>query len=192
MTDWKPGTELTFETENYRLRSLTAQDATDTYVGWWNDPEVQESLGFEPRQWDRARAIQHIERFDNRRRFHVGIFPKDQELPVGFIAIFLEVEQRALTNIVIGNTDYWGRKLVIEVRETVYDWLFNDIGVAKIYGKVNARNFPSIFNYKAQGFTCEGVLRQHGRNSDGTRHDLLMFGMLRDEWLAKRKEETAP
>lgn len=189
MTDWRPGRQLKLQTENYRLRSLTAKDATDTYVGWWNDPEVQNSLGFEPRQWDTARAAQHIQRFDNRRRFHVGIFPREQELPIGFISIFLEAEQRALTNIVIGNKDYWGRRVVIEVRQTVFDWLFNDVGVFKIYGKVNARNFPSIFNYKAQGFKCEGVLRLHGRGFDGTRHDLLMFGILRDEWQAKRQEE---
>ncbi len=191
MTDWIPGKPLELETEEYRLRSLTAADATDTYVAWWNDPEVQNSLGFQPRRWGRGEAVRHIRKFDNRRRFHLGIFPRDRELPVGFISIFLEPEERALTNVVIGDKDFWGRRIVLEVRARVLAFLFDDLGVVKVYGRIDARNFPSIYNYKAQGFICEGILRQHGRGLDGTRHDLLMFGLLRDEWQGAKPGEAA-
>ena len=191
MTDWVPGTPLKLETDNFRLRSLTAADATDTYVSWWNDPEIQNGLGFQPRGWSRDDAVRHIQKFDNRRNFHLGIFPRDGELPVGFIAIFLEPAVIARTNVVIGDKDFWGRRVVLEVRARVLAFLFEDLDVVKVYGRVDARNFSSIYNYKAQGFVCEGILRQHGRGADGTRHDLLMFGLLRDEWQKAKLEGVA-
>ena len=113
MTAWIPGNLLELETENFRLRSLTAADATDTYVSWWNDPEIRNSLGFQPRGWKRDDAVRHIQKFDNRRNFHLGIFPRDRELPVGFFAVFLEAAGLARTNVVIGDKDFWGRRVVL-------------------------------------------------------------------------------
>jgi len=187
MSSWQPGTILKLETEHYLLRSLTGEDASEAYISWWNDPDVQASLGFEPRGWDWSHAVRHIQRFDNRRNFHLGIFPKGESLPIGFVSVFIEHGNRALTNTVIGNRAYWGRRVVLEVRERIFDFLFDEIGVAKVYGRVESRNFASIFNYKAQGFTCEGVLRQHGLGIDGKRCDTLMFGLLRDEWKSQAK-----
>lgn len=186
MTGWRPGQPVVVETEHYRLRSLTDADATDVYVGWWNDPEIQASLGFPARNWTRAQAAAHIRKFNNRTSFHLGIFPRDRSEPVGFFTIFLESPQLARTNVVIGDKAFWGRKVVLEVREKAFDFVFETLGVEKIYGQVDARNFPAIFNYKAQGFTREGVLRKHTRAMDGTLHDIIMFGMLREEWRARQ------
>ena len=63
--------------------------------------------------------------------------------------------------------------------------------IVKVYGRVDGRNMASIFNYKAQGFTNEAILRQHSQGADGERHDLLTFGMLRAEWMARRADEDA-
>ena len=188
MTDWIPGTMLTLETDNYELRSLLAGDATETYVNWWNDPDIQAPLGFKPRGWTKENAIKHIGRFDNRQKFHIGIFPYGERLPVGFISIFQEPRNRATTNIVIGNKDFWGKSVVLEVRAAILEFLFLKRDVHKVCGKVSARNFASIFNYKAQGFTCEGVLREHDIGLDGKREDQLMFGLLKNEWLKARTE----
>lgn len=187
MFDWLPGFPLKLETEHFVVRSLGSADATDEYISWWNDAEVQEPLGFHPRWWSQHEAVRHIGRFDNRRRFHLGIFDKEGMTPVGFITITPKDKGCIQTNIVIGNKEYWGKRVPIEVRETVFDFIFEKLGAHKIVGEVDARNFTSIFNYKAQGFACEGVLREQKIWIDGTRHDLLMFGMLKEDWQARRK-----
>ncbi len=190
--DWIPGKPLVFETANFRLRSLTADDATETYIGWWNDAEIQEGLGTAPRNWGRQQAVQHINRFNNRARFHLGIFPKGEDIPIGFLAIFLEHYDLARTNIVIGNKDYWGRGVPLEVRGRALEVLFEHFKVAKVYGRLHARNYASIFNYKAQGFTCEAILRQHEVGPDGERRDMLMFGLLREEWRETQAKQATP
>ena len=88
--------------------------------------------------------------------------------------------------VVIGDRDYWGKGVVLEARGALLDFLFDVVGVSKVWGTPFERNFPSIFNYKAQGFTCEGVLRKHVINVKGKRVDQYIFGLLRDEWHAHR------
>jgi RimJ/RimL family protein N-acetyltransferase len=188
---WKPGLPLVLETERFVLRSLSAGDATPTYVGWWNDPEIQEPLGFRPRDWTRGDAVRHIQRFDNRKNFHLGIFPRGQDLPIGFFAMFVEGEHRAMTNVVIGDKGFWGLRVPSEVRARCLDFLFGEIGVIRVYGAVSARNFASIYNYKAQGFSVDGVLRKHGLDAAGHPEDQIVFSMLAEEWAA-RKRESAP
>ena len=74
MTDWKPGQSVRLDTERFYMRSLTVSDATDTYISWWNDAEVQEGLGAKPRGWGKQQAQRHIAKFNNARAFHLGVF----------------------------------------------------------------------------------------------------------------------
>ncbi len=94
----------------------------------------------------------------------------------------------ARTNVVIGNKEYWGRGVPLEVRDKALEILFEVFKVDKVYGRMHARNHASIFNYKAQGFTCEAILRQHEIGPDGERRDMLMFGLLREEWAERRSK----
>lgn len=189
MMDWQPGEPLQLETERFLLRSLTPADATSTYVGWWNDPEVQEGLNSAARDWDRQRAVEHISDFNNKTSFHLGIFCKDTDRMIGFFAAFPRpVAKVAKTNIVIGEKDYWGQHVVQEVRARMLSFLFEVMGMEKVKGEIQGRNYPSIFNYKAMGFTCEGVLRSEIKRFDGGRTDVFVFGLLRDEWEALKSD----
>jgi len=187
MTNWRPGDPLVLETENYSLRSLSPVDATPEYISWWNDAEIQGGRGLGPRKWGRQEAERHIRQFNNRQSFHLGIFPHDENGSIGTITFDLKGHKLAKTGIVIGNKHYWGKKVPLEVRARVFDFLFMEMGMEKIAGAVMARNFSAVFNYKAQGFTCEGVLRKQLIGPDGEREDYLIFGLLRDEWMDQKK-----
>jgi RimJ/RimL family protein N-acetyltransferase len=82
-----------------------------------------------------------------------------------------------------------GRNVVLETRHKVLDFAFYRLRCHKVYGTVMARNVPAIFNYKALGFRCEGVLKDHDISMLGERTDILMFGMLRSEWDEIREEK---
>jgi len=182
MTDWKPGQSVRLDTERFYMRSLTVSDATDTYISWWNDAEVQEGLGAKPRGWGKQQAQRHIAKFNNARAFHLGVFCQEDDVHIGFIAIFLESPGIVKTNTVIGNKDFWGQSVVAEARARVLQFAFEELQAVKVVGQVDGRNFSSIYNYKAQGFKTEGVLRQQLPNPDGTRHDQVLFGLLKEEW----------
>lgn len=184
--NWLPGQPVRLESERFLIRSLTPQDATDTYVSWWNDTEIQHDLNLPPRNWGRDQAQKHIARFDNRTAFHLGIFPKGEQLPVGFFTINANQHTRvAVTNVVIGNKSFWGKKVPLEVRGRLLPFIFNRLEMLKVKGTIHGRNLPSIFNYEAMGFRCEGILRSELPGIDGGRADIYIYGLLRDEWLAR-------
>ena len=78
---------------------------------------------------------------------------------------------------------------MLECRGPVFDFIFNQLRVDKISGKPIARNAPSVFNYKAQGFKTEGLLRKEWRYEDGRRVDVAVFGLFKDEWEAHKAKQ---
>lgn len=184
-TPWQPGMGLQVETERFVLRSLVPADADEVYTSWWNDAEIQKGFNRLPRHWDRARAAQHIQQFENRDSFHLGIYPKDTGQIIGFFAMFVDHRQKvARTNICIGDKAYWGKNVVLEVRARMLDFLFNRLAMEKVEGEIKGRNFASIFNYKALGFTAEGVRRKQIWAFNGGRTEIYQFGLLKEEWFA--------
>ena len=67
--------------------------------------------------------------------------------------------------------------------------MLDEVGVHKVCGNPFARNFPAVYNYRAQGFHCEGVLREHRLSATGERLDQFLFGLLRREWHERRAME---
>lgn len=192
--NWTPGSILELETERFVLRSMRPKDVNDDYVSWWNDAEVQKGLNALPRNWNKQNALNHIQQFDDRYRFHLGVFCKEESLLIGFFAIFIKPATKiAKTNVVIGNKDYWGQRVVEEIRPSVLDLLFDEMEVEKVKGEIMGRNYPSIFNYKAIGFRNEGILKDELLDINGGRTDLFIFGLLKSEWLENRSAvDSAP
>ncbi len=184
---WKPGMPLAIATRNYVLRSLTPADVDENFVSWAADPEVMVTLNLPPRQVTREQMAKYVSRFDNRARFGLGIYPKTTRKLIGFYAVYCDMRNAMTqTNVCIGDRNYWGKKVVIETRAALIDFLFGAMRMHKIWGMPLARNFPSVFNYKAQGFTCEGILRQHRRSFAGGWLDQYIFGLLASEWQARK------
>lgn len=186
---WQPGDPVALKTKSYTLRSMGPDDITDRYITWAKDPELMENLNAPARLVNRTQLKRYIKSFDNRTKFHLGVFTAPEGVHIGFFTIYVDAKNRsAQTNVVIGDRDYWGKGVVLEARGAILDFLFDVVGVAKIWGTPFERNFPSIFNYKAQGFTCEGVLRKQVINMKGKRVDQYIFGLLREEWHARRAQ----
>lgn len=185
---WKPGQSVRLSTPRFIIRSMTRADVTRDFLRWQNDPELCAGQNLPRKATNRINATQTVEKADNRRIFYLLICASIAELPIGFYAVRADPKHLfAETMVVIGNKDYWGKRVVLETRAVLIDFLFEQLGIQKITGRPHARNLASIFNYKAQGFTMEGVLRQQLTSVvDGSRLDQIEFGLLKDEWQAHK------
>jgi RimJ/RimL family protein N-acetyltransferase len=97
------------------------------------------------------------------------------------------LHRRANFNVVIGEKTWWGKGVVNEARAALLDEFFERRDIDKAVGTPLARNFPAIFNYKAQRH--EGTLRGHCRSVAGDeRLDQLQFGISKEERLQRRIE----
>lgn len=180
---WRLGRSLSTATDRFYIRSMTVDDINGDYQGWWNDEEIQAGLNMPPRGWGQVECRAHVQKFDNRTKFHLGIFEKAKSKQIGFYAIFLNPTSKvASSNVVIGDKTWWGQGVVQEVRGHMLHFIFGELGANKLKGEISGRNIPSIFNYQVQGFTLEGTLRQEALSPGGEYVDKLIFGLLKSEW----------
>ena len=184
------GPPIRLETENYVVRSIEHGDVNEDYRDWTHDQEIMAGVNSSPTEMTIEDMHKYVDRFDNRNSFHFGIFDKNAgNKMIGFYVIYRDRRHNlAQTNVVIGNKDYWGKAVVLETRSAVLDFLFDTIKVGKIWGNPMVRNIRSVFNYKAQGFVAEGVLRRHRIDPDGKRVDQVMFGLLPEDWAEQKKK----
>lgn len=68
-----------------------------------------------------------------------------------------------------------------EALRAVIDYLFRDVGLYRIEAKHDAANPASGKVMLHVGMVHEGTLRQASMRKDGTRGDLELYSILRDE-----------
>jgi RimJ/RimL family protein N-acetyltransferase len=66
---------------------------------------------------------------------------------------------------------------------------FEEMQVHKLFGQVIAKNIASIRFHERLGFRHEGRLREHVLIQT-EHHDLMCFGLLRQEWIANSNTES--
>lgn len=178
------------DTERFYLRTLKPSDASARWQAWLADPEVMHPLNTPTREISLERLRAHIAKHDQVKRHLIGVFVRGENLHIGFYRIDVDLRHRLATfNVVIGDRDYWGRKVVLETRAALLDYFFRKQNIAKAIGQPPARNFPSVFNYRAQGWRLEGILKAHRQSTlTGDRFDQLQFGLTQEEWIELRRK----
>ena len=61
------------------------------------------------------------------------------------------------------------------------DYAFGQMGLRRIYAHVIDGNEPSLRMFDKMGFKREGLLREHVIRG-GHPHDMILYGLLKDEW----------
>lgn len=85
----------------------------------------------------------------------------------------------------IGDYNYWGKGVPLEVREKIIDWAFDKLECNKIEAGCYSINIPAIYNFKRQYWEMEGIQKNH-RIVEDKNVDLILFGMRREVWYANR------
>lgn len=181
---WSEGNSIAVDSERYRMRLLAPEDASATYLAWWNDAELQRGFNQRARNWTLEDARRHIASFDRKHKFHFGINAKGNDALIGFFSVFREGPEGdvAFTNICLGDRAHQGQQAALEVKRAMLSFMFSAMGIRRIEGRVIGRNLSSMAVYHGLGFTPEGVLRAHAVSVQGGRADVYLFGVLKEEW----------
>lgn len=188
----RPPKRIHLETRRFVIRGMSVTDLTDTWDAWGADEEAMRMYNQRPLK-DGARDgfARSILAANGQTVFTPGVFTKSGE-PLGFFTIKLDPgTQVASFEYFIGNRDWWGKDAVLEARAALLTYMFEERGIAKAVGYPFSRNFSSIFNYLAQGWVQEGILKSHVPAADGSgRLDQHIFRLLRDEWAAATRQKA--
>jgi len=79
---------------------------------------------------------------------------------------------------------YWGKGIVSEAVTMMLKFAFKDLKLNKVHAKVMRPNTASIKILGKNNFMLEGMLRKHEYKL-GKIHDVLVFGLLKEEYKKK-------
>jgi RimJ/RimL family protein N-acetyltransferase len=75
----------------------------------------------------------------------------------------------------------WGHGFATEAARAAVDFGFRDLGLVRVYAQVLADNRASLRVLDKLGMVNEGIKRQHVHKARRL-HDVVLYGLLRDEW----------
>jgi RimJ/RimL family protein N-acetyltransferase len=181
-----PAQEL--RTARARLREVRFDDA-EALLDIYGHPEGVRYLGRPPQTLEQVqtrlqRMLEDIERGEA--AFWVMTEPgADRALAyLGFFRWDVPHQTAELGYVVA--PDRWGQGLMREVLPVLVRHGFEVLGLHRLEARIDPGNLASIKLVERLGFKPEGALRDRTLNADGSREDLLLFGLLRPEFDANR------
>lgn len=115
------------------------------------------------------------------------IVAQPENTRIGFVSIFdiKYPSASAMFAIGIGEPEYRGKGYGSEALGLMLDYVFDELGLYRMSLRVISYNAAAIAAYEKIGFVREGTQRGAVWR-EGQRYDIHFYGILRDEWLAKR------
>ncbi len=180
------------ETERFILKPLGRVEAYRIGRGNWNhDQEMMRNLIYSAEPLNPWRWMRKMVWVNGRSKFSHAILPKSGGQPIGIHGVTLQRHRSAAMVVAIHDREWWGQKVVAEIRRAVIDHAFECRVTDRFCCSVNARNVASIFNYKKLGFNHVGTL--HKAQFDpvsGELFDTLIFELLRGDWEWQRRRDV--
>lgn len=178
--------QVSFETPNLLVRTMTVSDATARWAAWFDQGQVREglNLGNEPKTKSDMEA--YVRKFDQVSNLLLGIFDRSNALLIGIFTVQVDWQlSRYLANTVVGEADYRHRGVMLEVTPPFRDYFFEDLGLRVMTATALATNKPIIGYLEKTGWTLNQTLTNHARSSaDGRPVDLCLYSITRDAWNA--------
>lgn len=172
--------------ENIYLRLIEFEDIPYR-VKWLNDEEINSGITISgPVSLAKTQAwFQKVVLDDTRRDFM--IIDTEKKEPIGIIGIVKIDYQnsKAELYIAIGNKAYWGRNNGSEALQLIVKYSFCELDLNRIYLYTNTTNIRAQRFYEKNGFTKEGILRQH-KYHKGKLDDYVIYSILKSEWSQRR------
>jgi len=173
------------------LKAMTSSDVTDEYLSWLSDPKINKHLEVRFNIPSKAEAIDFVRGFDHKVAYMFLICDTTANLDIGTAIIRVDPNNRTASwGYLIGNIDYWGTNAGVDAIYLLMNFTFDVLNLRKVSGGAHITNTGSIFNFYKMGFVQEGRLRAAAL-VNGIETDVLLFRMLKSEWIEFRKRLEA-
>ncbi|KAA0690835.1 N-acetyltransferase [Halopseudomonas laoshanensis] len=172
------------ETPRLQLRHLEPADATNTYAGWMNDPEVNRYLETRHVKQTRASCRDFILQCNSDPCSELfGVFDKENGQHIGNAKIgFINHRyHRGQLSLFIGEKQLWGQGLSSELVRGLTVYGFERLGLHRLEAGCYEDNLASLRVFLKAGYVVEGFMRDHVV-IDGRRTGCFWLGVLAREY----------
>jgi RimJ/RimL family protein N-acetyltransferase len=177
--------------ERVRLRATERDDVKKFYV-WVNDPDVARYLSLylplstvDEENWFEAMT----KREQSEKTLVIEVPDSNAWKMIGNCGVFGidSVSRSAELGIMIGEKDEWNKGYGTETMLLLARHCFETLNLNRTFLHVYAENQRARRSYEKAGFVEEGRLRE-GVYKNGKYDDVIVMGLLRSEWIMRRKE----
>lgn len=162
------------------FRDLVESDR-ELIFAWRSQPDVAANM-YSDHAIARDEHARWFARIPARNDYRYWIVTLDQQ-PVGLVNLAHIDRQNGRTDwgFYLAAPAARGRGVGGFVEFQVMRVAFDELRLNKLYGEVLAFNKAALAFHEKHGYRIEGCQRQHVRK-DGSYHDVVLIGLLRDEW----------
>ena len=173
-----------FTGELLRLTPPQSEDQT-AFARWAQDADYLRMLDDDPIRPLPASSFGHFGDAPKDDDYYFHLRTIEDDVLVGFVVLFNLKwrNQTAELAIGIGDADYRGKGYGRDALRLILNFGFSELNLRRISLTVMEYNASAIKAYERVGFVREGAHRQ-AVVRDGRTHDLVLYGILRDEWKA--------
>ncbi|HEY9759835.1 MAG TPA: GNAT family protein [Oculatellaceae cyanobacterium] len=158
---------------------------TEEYIAWLNNKRLMQYSELSRRTHTRQSCVDYLRSFDGSSSYFWAILRADTNKHIGTLSSYvLDGPKAADMSLLIGDDGARGCGFGREAWGMAMDLLFMTKGMYRITAGTVSGNQPMERIFLHFGMTLEGVLRRH-QFFNGERLDVLLYGMLRDEWLSR-------
>jgi RimJ/RimL family protein N-acetyltransferase len=175
-----------FRGELVRLDAWDVDRDVEEFAAWHLDPGFQR-LGYD----QGARPISTVEARKRMEQWRDGwpssvdfaVRTIDDDRLVGLTRLYDidSLHRTAILGISIGRSSERGKGLGTDASRVTIRYGFEELNLHRIWLDVFGYNRRAYELYRRLGFTEEGRWREH-LERDGRRHDVILMGLLRQEW----------
>jgi RimJ/RimL family protein N-acetyltransferase len=164
------------------------------YLKWGNDSEVGRYLMIYLPSTLEQLEERYKENMHNPNMilFSIVTCPSDQqgEKLIGGLGAEINWKDRnAEIGIMIGEKEFWGKGYGTDTMTLFTEYLFTTLNMNRVELSTFDFNIRAQKCYRKVGFVEEGKKRQD-KYQDGKYHDVVIMGILRDEWDAAQMKKT--
>jgi len=170
----------TIQGTRINLRPFSLDDVKDSYVGWFNDPEVCKYNGHGEVLYTLELGREYATRVRTSETDAVfAVIEKESGRHVGNISLQkIDLRNRSAEYaIIIGEKDVWGKGIAHESSELLIEYGFRELGLHRIYCGTSVLNIPMQKLAASLSFVQEGLLKD-AMNKNGEFVDLVLYGLL--------------
>ncbi|MDO8488564.1 MAG: GNAT family protein [Candidatus Omnitrophota bacterium] len=180
------------EGRNLLIRPISINEINQRYVGWLNDPGINQFLEVRHSH----QTIESIIDYINGLRLKNGsemfaILSRKEQIHIGNITItnYNPNQQRYVDfGIMIGDSKAQDVGLGGQAMVLLMEYLFSDLTIIRVECGAIADNQRSWKTLEVLGLRKEGILRKRSILASGKITDVYLYGLLREEWYEQRKK----
>ena len=172
-----------FTGQHLRLAIPVSADA-ETFALWTQDDNYMRMLDDDPIRPEPPAKFSSFGDAQDENSYYFHLKTLSDDVLVGFVVLFNFKwgNQSAEMAIGIGDPSYRGKGYGQDALKLILNYGFNELNLHRISLTVMDYNTPAIKAYERVGFVLEGTHRQAVQRQ-GKRYDLLLYGILRDEFI---------